>query len=769
MKTVIFSLLLSFISIVSFGQIYSVTISGTVTEEDSGNPVPNQMVEIWNNDSLLGYPYQSTVFTDQYGFYVDTMNVPTGLIGYVYAATFGCDGQVTQNAAYSPSNANVVMDFSICTDSTGGSYDCQADFWYYYDSIDFYTIHFVDASQGNPDNWYWDFGDSTFSNEQNPVHIYSTQGEYLVSLTISSDSCSSTIQQIVFVGDSVGDCQAMFFAYPQDGDSLNFLTMQFVDMSIGANGLPPQSWYWDFGDSTFSYEQNPVHTYAQPGFYNVCLTISSDSAGNCEDTYCTEVEVIDWGAGCQAMFFYYPDDSLNIALTYQFEDESGGNPDSWYWDFGDGTYSTEQNPVHTFDATGEYQVCLTISNTQDSCSDTFCQLVWVTDDSTGYDCRSWFTYEILPDSAGNGTIVSFQAFTSSQNPTVFSWDFGDGATGTGQSVYHTYVQSGMYQVLLTAIDSIGCVSEYMDFVWIGDSSNFSISGDVYVGDSLPADDATVYLMTLDTLDYGLITIDQTQLSNGHYEFSGVGLENCIYFVQAELNDNSTYYGNYAPTYHIDAVNWEEAWPVFPLFYPGTSYDIVMQAISKAASGNGTISGVINGNLTRGMLSNVEVLLLDENGNVLTYTRSDENGHFGFDNLAYGNYTIYTEIVGIETVPGQVTLSENNPSVNVSVTVANGEAILGMKENGYYVKTIGNIYPNPVTASSNLNVTLNKATGLNVTIVNQFGQVLNSKNYKLSEGAHRLQLDANNLPAGLYFVKIVPDDHVTITRKFVKTR
>ena len=132
MKTVIFSLLLSFISIVSFGQIYSVTISGTVTEEDSGNPIPNQMVEIWNNDSLLGYPYQSTVFTDQYGFYVDTMNVPTGLIGYVYAATFGCDGQVTQNAAYSPSNANVVMDFSICTDSTGGSYDCQADFWYYF-------------------------------------------------------------------------------------------------------------------------------------------------------------------------------------------------------------------------------------------------------------------------------------------------------------------------------------------------------------------------------------------------------------------------------------------------------------------------------------------------------------------------------------------------------------------------------------------------------------------------------------------------------------
>jgi len=767
MKKVILGLLLSVIGVVSSAQTYQVTISGTVTEKDTGVPVPGQMVELWTGDSLQGNVYQNIVFTDQNGFYADTMDVVSGTSGEVFAATYDCDGQLLESSLYGPSNSNVTMDFSICT---AGGYNCQADFWYYYDSVDLHTVHFVDASAGNPDSWMWDFGDGATSQEQNPVHLYPSQGEYLVSLTIGSDSCSSTVQQLVYVGDSTGygDCQAMFFAYPQGGDSLDFLTMQFIDMSLGANGMPPANWTWDFGDGTHSNEQNPVHTYAHEGTYNVCLTIS-DSAGNCEDTFCSGVEVIGWGSGCNAMFFFYPYDSVNTGLTYQFEDGSNGNPDSWYWDFGDGASSTEQNPVHTFSTTGEYQVCLTISNSQDSCTSSFCQTVWVEDDPGGFDCQSWFTYNLLPDSAGNSNIVEFQAFTTSQYATAFYWDFGDGTTGEGQTVNHTYAQQGMYQVLLTATDSSGCISEFSDFVWTGDSSSFTISGDVYLGDSLLADDATVYLMTFDTLDYGLITIDQTTVTNGHYEFTSVGLQHCIYFVQAELNENSSYYGNYAPTYFVDALNWEDAFPVFPLFNNGEYYDIFMQSITNSTAGNGTISGTINGNLTRGFLSNVEVLLLDGNGNVVAYTRSDGNGRFVFDNLAYGNYVLYTEIVGIKTVPGQVTLSENNTSVDVTVTVANGEAIMGMKENGYYVKTVSDIYPNPVTSTSNLNVSLNKATGLNITIVNQFGQKLSGKNYRLREGANRLQLDVKNLPAGIYFVKIVPDDQVTITRKFVKTK
>ncbi len=93
----------------------------------------------------------------------------------------------------------------------------------------------------------------------------------------------------------------------------------------------------------------------------------------------------------------------------------------------------------------------------------------------------------------------------------------------------------------------------------------------------------------------------------------------------------------------------------------------------------------------------------------------------------------------------------------------------MTENGFFVNTVGQIFPNPVTSSSNINVTLNNATDLKVNIVNQLGQKISSTVYKLTEGSHRLQLDVANLPAGIYFVKIVPQDHINIVRKFVKTK
>lgn len=49
-------------------------------------------------------------------------------------------------------------------------------------------------------------------------------------------------------------------------------------------------------------------------------------------------------------------------LTVSFTDTSAGTPDAWYWDFGDGAISNEQDPVHTYLSAGNYTVCLTVSN-----------------------------------------------------------------------------------------------------------------------------------------------------------------------------------------------------------------------------------------------------------------------------------------------------------------------------------------------------------------------------------------------------------------------
>ena len=67
-------------------------------------------------------------------------------------------------------------------------------------------------------------------------------------------------------------------------DTLNPLQVTFTDVS----SYLPTSWHWDFGDGTVSQDTNPVHSYALPGAYNVCLIVSNDYAA---DTFCRQVLV----------------------------------------------------------------------------------------------------------------------------------------------------------------------------------------------------------------------------------------------------------------------------------------------------------------------------------------------------------------------------------------------------------------------------------------------------------------------------------------------
>jgi beta propeller repeat protein len=137
-------------------------------------------------------------------------------------------------------------------------------------------------------------------------------------------------------------------------------------------------------------------------------------------------------------------------LTVQFNDTSvtGSTHSSRLWDFGDGTNSSLENPVHTYTADGTYSVSLTVSN------------------SVG---RGYLSNPGLIQ-IGPVPIVSFSANrtygiaplsvlftdTSSGDPTGLSWDFGDGVTSTNQSpVVHTYATPGNYTVSLSATNDIG--------------------------------------------------------------------------------------------------------------------------------------------------------------------------------------------------------------------------------------------------------------------------------------------------------------------------
>lgn len=150
--------------------------------------------------------------------------------------------------------------------------------------------------------------------------------------------------------------------------------------------------------------------------------------------------------------FTFTPPNPSVTSTVHFTDTSSGAPTSWLWNFGDpasdgNDTSTDQNPTHVFNSAGDYSVSLTVTN--DSGSSTISQ-----------------TLTILPPQVPNASFtfvadklrVQFTD-TSTNNPTAWSWNFGDGAssnnTSTLQNPIHTYSTEGKYTVKLVATNIAG--------------------------------------------------------------------------------------------------------------------------------------------------------------------------------------------------------------------------------------------------------------------------------------------------------------------------
>ena len=134
----------------------------------------------------------------------------------------------------------------------------------------------------------------------------------------------------------------------------------FTDESTDPDGTIAR-WQWDFGDRTNSTERNPVHAYANSGGFSVVLVVwddndGSDSASHTLSILSNEPPLAGFSYGLTA-----PNASMDIAFTDGSSDPDG-HVVKWYWDFGDGTNSSERNPIHRFPAAGIYPVVLTVTD-----------------------------------------------------------------------------------------------------------------------------------------------------------------------------------------------------------------------------------------------------------------------------------------------------------------------------------------------------------------------------------------------------------------------
>lgn len=259
---------------------------------------------------------------------------------------------------------------------------CVANFAYTVNSNGT-EFHFSNTSSGSYTSVKWTFGDGSTSTTNSPVHLYTANGTYTVCLFIyrivNNDTlCSShkCMNISVVANSSTNICIASFtFA-------INSITrkVEFVNKSTGQN----LAYYWTFGDTSSSTLKNPSHTYLHNGTYHVCLKVVNLQDTLCASTLCVNVPVYSPILNppiAPANFNYIVNDpSLN---TVQFNHLFANNAMQFTWDFGDGTQSNDQNPIHSFNDKNWYLVCFTVSD--ENGSDTQCQNIYPdnTNETTG--------------------------------------------------------------------------------------------------------------------------------------------------------------------------------------------------------------------------------------------------------------------------------------------------------------------------------------------------------------------------------------------------
>lgn len=308
-------------------------------------------------------------------------------------------------------------------------------------------VNFTNTSTGpGPLSYQWSFGDGGTSTVANPLHTYSTNGTYTVTLIASSpQGCTDTITRTGLF--NIGNVSAAFTG--PDTVCVN----DAVSFTNTSSPTAP-SVLWSFGNGSFSTAQNGSTTYSVPGNYTIKLVADF---GGCADSATKNIYV---APKPQPAFNGSPKTFCSFPATANFTNNTTGGG-TVVWDFGDGATSTQNNPAHTYTAEGSFTVSLTVTNAA-GCSQTLTQVGFIQIQ------KPQVTLTGLPRT-GCAPITITPTATSTQTITGYLWYFGDGTTSSSPTPSHTYSATGNYTVKLVYTTAGGCTDsvEMIDAVRTG--------------------------------------------------------------------------------------------------------------------------------------------------------------------------------------------------------------------------------------------------------------------------------------------------------------
>lgn len=303
------------------------------------------------------------------------------------------------------------------------------------------TVLFKNTSVGGFD-YHWDFGvNGATSTEFEPTFTYPDTGTYIVKLLVNKGTtCPDSIERIVKIYPNFdGDFEITGLRCPNSD-------IQFTDLSTSTYD-PINFWSWDFGDSQFSGEQNPVHRYPEGGLYRV--TLFSGNGYGCRDTTVKELDI-------ERFKPYAGNDTIIVKGEYINFAASGGVTYVWspgtYLD-----YTNIYNPIGRYPDTGTFSYNVNITS-QNNCVGDDSITVRVVGQSS-YFVPSAFSPNgdgnndvFRPRAVGYRSVDYFRVFNRYGQMVWESKDFSQGWDGTFNG---NKADIGTYFYMLKMVDRFG--------------------------------------------------------------------------------------------------------------------------------------------------------------------------------------------------------------------------------------------------------------------------------------------------------------------------
>jgi gliding motility-associated-like protein len=275
------------------------------------------------------------------------------------------------------------------------------------------------------------------------MHQYAIPGSFDVSLIITTaNGCTDTllIPDMINIQGPYGSFDFM----PKEG--CPDLTVTYTSIATANTSV----YEWDMGDGTLLYGSSVMHTYTASGIFHPVMILYDNQ-------------------GCQVLIEHpdsvnvYPVPTVDFSATQSILCDTGSVSfldltnstvpiSGWYWDFGDGGTSTQQNPTHFYGAPGSYDVKLILETSQ-GCMDSLSKPGYININQSPTAAIG------LSDTAGCIPFgISFADLSpATNNPlVVWNWDFGDGNNSTQQFSAHSYLNPGTYTVSFQITDIYGC-------------------------------------------------------------------------------------------------------------------------------------------------------------------------------------------------------------------------------------------------------------------------------------------------------------------------